>query len=109
MTEPAELTERVEMTELAVMVELTVMVKFVGGEGCPVAKAAWSERKRSAEPSSGVECSHQSCVLWGLWSGQRWGWRNGACGVRTGARLTPLEWAVIFAISTVHELMKVRK
>ena len=45
MTEPAELTERVEMTELAVMVELTVMVKFVGGEGCPVAKAAWSRCK----------------------------------------------------------------
>ena len=50
-------------------------------------------RASRAKPSSGVECSHQSCVLGGLWSGQRWDWRNGACGVRTGTRLTPLSWA----------------
>ena len=33
----------------------------------PLCKSdVWAERKRSAKPSSGVECSHQSCVLSGL-------------------------------------------
>ena len=37
--------------------------------------------------------SHQFGDLRGFWSGRRWDWRNGACGVRMGAWLRPLERA----------------
>ena len=81
---------------------IPLCVSVADGTGLPVMWATlilplcksdvWAEWSVRTEDGHGVECSHQSCVLWGLWRGQRCGWRNEACGVRTGARLTPLEW-----------------
>ena len=33
----------------------------------------WAQRSGRTEDGHEVECSHQSCVLWGLWRGQRRG------------------------------------